>query len=117
MIGSASTEYDLSQNVRRECLRYVNEIFDEFGVAYDIVARGGVIISAGGFFFNDKMVEKHAPDYFGNMALGSLGDDGSGIDLGEVAGGTTSMMGKVTTWKFMAPPTGFLHGISVDAKA
>lgn len=26
------------------------------------------------------------------------------------------MMGKVTTWKFMAPPAGFLHGILVDRK-
>jgi len=48
------------------------------------------------------------------MALGSLGDDGSGINLGEAAGGATSMMGKITSWKFMAPPTGFLHGILVD---
>jgi len=116
MTGSASPEYDFTQNVRRECSERVDAIFDEFGVEYNIDVRGGVVICAGGFFFNDDMVQKHAPDYYGNMALGSLGDDGSGILLGEDAGGATGMMGKITSWKFMSPPKGFLDGIMVDRK-
>lgn len=114
MMGTASVEYDTSQNVRRECLRYSNDIFQEFGVEYDVLASGGVVVSAGGFFFNDEMVKQHAPKYQGNMALGSLGDDGSGITIGVEAGGATAMMGRCTAWKFLAPPKGFLNGIFVD---
>lgn len=116
MMGSASPEYDLSANVRRQCSKTVNDIFDEFGVQYDVFARGGVVICSGGFFFNDDMVQKHAPEYFGNMALGSLGDDGSGIQMAEDIGAATSLMSKITTWKFIAPPAGFLDGIMVDTK-
>lgn len=110
------TEYDFTGNVRRECMRISSELFEEFGQEQDVVASKGVIISAGGYFFNDKWVEKHAPDRRGNMPLGNMGDDGSGIELGQVAGGATAMMNRCTTWKFMAPPNGFLSAAFVDTK-
>lgn len=110
------TEYDFTGNARRECMRISGELFEEFGQEHDVTATKGVIISAGGYFFNDSWVEKYAPDRRGNMPLGNMGDDGSGIATGQGAGGAITMMNRCTTWKFMAPPNGFLSAAFVDTK-
>ncbi|GAA3165377.1 hypothetical protein GCM10020255_050610 [Rhodococcus baikonurensis] len=51
-----------------------------------IQARGGVILSAGGFVSNREMMRTHAPAYKGGIPLGTSGDDGKGINLGIEAG-------------------------------
>ena len=50
-------------------------------------ARGGVVLSTGGFIFNRAMVSRHAPQYLRNFRLGTAGCDGSGIRLGQSVGG------------------------------
>ena len=108
------TEYDISGNAKRETMRISESLFEEFDTEYEISVNKGIIITAGGYFFNDKWVAKYNPDRVGNMPLGNMGDNGSGIALGEEIGGKLHMMSRVTTWKFMAPPNGFLSGIFVD---
>jgi 3-oxo-5alpha-steroid 4-dehydrogenase len=111
------TEYDMSGNAKRETMRLSESLFEEFGTEYEVTAGKGVIITAGGYFFNEKMVAKYNPERVGNMPLGNMGDNGSGIGLGEEIGGKLHMMSRATTWKFMAPPNGFLCGIFVDTVA
>ncbi|MFC5463100.1 FAD-binding protein [Massilia niabensis] len=83
-----------------------------------VSARGGVILSAGGFVFNLEMVRKHRPVYAkvfrSIMRLGSMGCDGSGIDLGRSAGGATALMDNFYIGRSIAPPVGFVRGVMVD---
>jgi 3-oxo-5alpha-steroid 4-dehydrogenase len=77
-------------------------------------AREGVILAAGGFVFNREMILDFAPQYLPGPPLGSIGDDGSGIKLGEAVGGATARMSCVSAWRFITPPEDFVKGILVD---
>ena len=77
-------------------------------------ARGGVVLSTGGFIFNRAMVARHAPGYLHNFRLGTTGCDGSGIRLGESAGGEAAHMERVSAWRFINPPIAWARGIVVD---
>lgn len=77
-------------------------------------ARNGVILAAGGFVFNRKMIKEIAPAYIPGPPLGTLGDDGSGIKIGEDVGGTPAHMNRVSAWRFITPPEAFVKGILVD---
>jgi 3-oxo-5alpha-steroid 4-dehydrogenase len=79
-----------------------------------ISARSGVVIAAGGFVANRALLREHAPAYRGGLALGTAGDDGSGIALGVAAGGTTKYLDRVSCWRFITPPSAFLGGMLVD---
>lgn len=78
-------------------------------------ARRGVVISAGGFAFNRKMMRAHAPKFAAGYPLGTEGDDGAGITLGRSAGGAVGNMSRVSAWRFINPPYGFARGIIVNA--
>ena len=79
-----------------------------------IRARRGVVLAAGGFVNNRQMMRTHAPAFRGGLPLGTQGDDGSGIRLGESAGGATDRMTTVSAWRFLTPPSALLRGILVD---
>jgi 3-oxo-5alpha-steroid 4-dehydrogenase len=74
-----------------------------------------VILAAGGFIFNREWVSAHAPAFTAISPLGTAGDDGAGIAMGIDVGGTTAKMGNVTAWRFLAPPSAFLEGLTVGA--
>jgi 3-oxo-5alpha-steroid 4-dehydrogenase len=80
-----------------------------------IWARRGVVLTAGGFIQNREMLREHAPAYRGGLALGTPGDDGSGIRLGVAAGAATAELGSVSVWRFISPPSAFLGSVLVDA--
>ena len=67
-------------------------------------AKGGVILSAGGFILNKEMTEKYLPNFQRAMKLGTTGDTGSGIALGVSAGGVAERLGTDTAWRFINPP-------------
>jgi 3-oxo-5alpha-steroid 4-dehydrogenase len=92
----------------------IHKLESRFGIASRIRARGGVVISSGGFIYNREMVRKYAPDYAGCMPLGTPGDDGSGIDLGQSAGGTVDSMGNCAASRFICPPEAFVSGILLN---
>lgn len=79
-----------------------------------IRARDGVLLSAGGFIMNPKMVARHAPTYAKGMPNGTLGDQGSGILLGMSAGGATALMDKISAWRFINPPKAWSDAIVVN---
>ena len=72
-----------------------------------------VILAAGGFIYNREWVSAHAPAFTAISPLGTAGDDGAGIALGLTAGGTTAKMGNVAAWRFLAPPSALLEGLTV----
>lgn len=79
-------------------------------------ARRGLCLSAGGFIFNREMVAHYAPAYAAGMPLGSPGDDGGGIRLGQTAGAATDHMGRVSAWRFINPPLAWAQGVLVDGR-
>lgn len=91
--------------------------FEElFGTRSRVRARGGIIISTGGFIFNPEMVRDCAPGYSGTMPLGTPGDDGRGIRLGQAAGGALSSMDSCAASRFICPPEAFVSGILVNSR-
>ncbi len=98
------------------CLRAVLEQLEKtFGQVLRLHARNAVIISTGGFFYNRAMVEQYAPQSLPGMPLGTIGDDGSGILMGQSVGAKTALMENVSAWRFVNPPQSFIRGILIDA--
>ncbi len=79
-----------------------------------IRVRKGVILSSGGFINNRKMIAEEAPKYSPGTPLGTFGDDGSGIRLGQSVGGATGLMDRVSAWRFINPPLSFVKGVLID---
>ncbi len=79
-----------------------------------IRAHKGVLLAAGGFIFNRKMVAYYAPKYKSAYPLGTDGDNGAGIRLGQTAGGKAGNMDRVTAWRFINPPLSFARGMIVN---
>ncbi|MBB3052674.1 3-oxo-5alpha-steroid 4-dehydrogenase [Prauserella isguenensis] len=77
-------------------------------------ARRGVVLAAGGFVFNRPLLAEHAPAYRRGSSLGTIGDDGSGIALGESAGGRADRMHRVSAWRFFNPPLAMIDGVLVN---
>ena len=80
-----------------------------------IKANRGSLLSAGGFIFNSKMVADYAPKYKASYPLGTDGDNGAGIRLGESVGGKAENMDRVTAWRFINPPLSFAKGMIVNS--
>ncbi len=74
---------------------------------------GAVILSAGGFVFNREMKARYAGGFADIVPLGTVGDDGSGINLGVAAGGSTDHLERMTAWRFLSPPSALLEGVTV----
>ena len=81
---------------------------------YNARARKGVILAAGGFIFNKKRVRECNSLFSTCMPLGTYADDGSGISMGESAGGITSRMDKMAAWTFYVPPEALMQGVLVS---
>ena len=81
---------------------------------YRARARKGVILAAGGFIFNKKMVMHYNRIFETCLPLGTYADDGAGIGLGESVGGVTSHMDKMSAWRFYVPPEALMQGVLVD---
>lgn len=58
----------------------------QYGADRTIRARKGVVLSAGGFAFNDDMLAAHAPQLLGLEKLGTEGDDGRAIRMAQAVG-------------------------------
>jgi len=89
----------------------------QHGQRLRIRAHRGVCLAAGGFIWNRPMVAAYAPRYTSNMAMGSPGgDNGSGIRLGQTAGGAATLMERMSSWRFINPPSAWPKGILVNAR-
>ena len=81
---------------------------------YRARARKGVILTAGGFIFNNKRVKECNSIFCRCLPLGTYADDGSGIALGESVGGVTANMDKMSAWRFYVPPEALMQGVLVN---
>jgi 3-oxo-5alpha-steroid 4-dehydrogenase len=94
--------------------RPLRRIEQRRGVPYRVRARQGVVLAAGGFVFNRRMLTEHAPAYRAGSSVGTIGDDGTGIRLGQRVGGGTRQMHRVSAWRFYNPPLALVEGVLVD---
>ena len=105
-------------NVSERAAIAARALEDKVCVTRRIRARGGVVLTTGGFALNLGMLGRHRPFFADNykalMRLASLGCDGSGIELGRTAGGETARMDAVYAARNIAPPNALLHGVLVN---
>uniref|UniRef100_A0A7S2RYX0 FAD-dependent oxidoreductase 2 FAD-binding domain-containing protein n=1 Tax=Mucochytrium quahogii TaxID=96639 RepID=A0A7S2RYX0_9STRA len=110
-IGSGSPMFDPKRTMDRKCRSLEGLLFKKCGIVRNIIARDGVIIACGGFFFNQELVQKFAPKHVGFMPLGNLGDDGTWVEMGQKFGLKFGQLDRCSAWKFINPPYAFVRGI------
>jgi len=82
-----------------------------------IRARGGVVLTAGGFIYNPAMVEEHTPRAAHCVFyVGTDTDDGSGIRMGQGAGAAVKDMDALECSLPLNPPRRISVGILVNGK-
>ena len=86
------------------------------GRPWRVTARRGVVLAAGGFVFDAARMARHAPAYLGCLPLGTAGDDGAGLALGEAVGAATVGLERCAAWRFIYPPEAFVEGVLVDGR-
>lgn len=96
--------------LRRRC----ESIERDHSVVHRVRSRRGVVLCAGGFVFNREMVAEHIPEFLPGLPLGTHGDDGLGIQLGQSVGGKVDQMRRASAWRFLYPPNAFARGILVN---
>lgn len=84
-----------------------------FGQPVNIRATKGVVLATGGFYCNQRMIKQHAPSYAGGSPLGTMADDGSGIQLAMDLGAKTDLLDSVSAWRFINPPMSLVKGVLV----
>jgi 3-oxo-5alpha-steroid 4-dehydrogenase len=96
--------------------RRLDKLCSRHGRLLRLRARRAVVLCAGGFVFNPEMMRAYAPAYTScNFLAGTLGDDGSGIELGRSVGGATGQMDRCAAWRFINPPVSCTHGVLIGA--
>jgi len=104
----------LFPEIAAKLVRKANAISDTDGKTRSIRIDKAVILSAGGYIHNRKMVRHYAPNYLGAIPLGSIGCDGSGIRLGQSVGAHADGLEKVSAWRQFNPPAALASGIVVN---
>ena len=85
------------------------------GAGLRVEARQGVILTAGGFVFNDDMVSRHAPELLqANLRIGTDHDDGRGIRMAQACGAATVHMSAFECAVPITPPLGLMRGVIVN---
>ena len=80
-------------------------------------ARGGVVLTAGGFIYNPEMVDQHVPlAAHCVFYVGTDTDDGSGIRLGQGAGAAARHLDALECSLPLNPPRRISVGILVNGK-
>jgi len=86
-----------------------------------IRARGGVVLSTGGFAHSRSLLETSAPEvgrhYAAIQRLSTLGNDGSGLSMGLSAGAAVARMDSLYVARNIAPPESLLAGVLVNRAA
>ena len=77
-----------------------------------------MVLASGGFVYNLALLRRHSPLlgqlHSALLRLGSMGCDGSGIALGQSAGGATGLMDRFFLGRPLAPPEAFIYGVLVN---
>ena len=88
-----------------------------FGETVTLRARRGVVLTAGGFIFNDDMLRQHCPPLArGTFKVGTEGDDGRGIRMAQALGASVRNMYAGEVSLPITPPRTLIHGILVNGQ-
>lgn len=116
MLPSSFPGFNITNGIAERYWKRANVLKSMHSIARRIRARQGVCLSTGGFIQNRPMVQHYAPGYSASMAMGSPGDNGSGIRLGQTVGGAVDRLERISSWRFLNPPQAFAAGMLVNAK-
>ncbi len=95
--------------------RVVGVLASRFGERLAVKARRGVVLSAGGFIWNDGMLRRHAPQLLlGTWKVGTEADDGRGIEMAQAVGARVKNMHAGEVALPVIPPRQLIEGIIVD---
>lgn len=97
--------------VARRLSARLEQIERRFARPWRVRARRGVVLATGGFAANRAMVRELAPGYAAGVSLGTLGEDGSGIEMGRALGAATAHLDRFSAWRFFTPPAALVKGI------
>jgi succinate dehydrogenase/fumarate reductase flavoprotein subunit len=82
-----------------------------------VKVRKGIILCAGGFNMNEKMLKKYAPLLRrANEAIGNPGDTGTGIMMGMGVGAAAINMNEGFVCIPFYPPSSFTYGIFINSR-
>lgn len=81
-----------------------------------IRARCGVVLSTGGFIFNQQMMREHGARYLHTFKVGATGCDGSAIRLGSSVGAASAQLERISAWRFLSPPLCWPKGMVVNGR-
>ena len=115
--SGAKTRFDTrcTALVRERDGRLSGARLETFGEARLVRARGGIVITTGGFVLNDEMLEAYRPEARRcSMRVAADGDDGSGIRLGMAAGAGTRHLDKVSVSLPVTQPWELKSGLLVN---
>ena len=115
LINSLANKFAVLEPSTGTLIRKLVHLLRRCGTVRRLRVNNGVILSAGGFIYNRRLLAQLAPAY---KPARPLGEDciGLGICLGVGAGAQVEHMEKVSAWRFYAPPNCVLKGIIVNEK-
>jgi 3-oxo-5alpha-steroid 4-dehydrogenase len=111
---------DITYDTRVERLivddgRVVGAVASRFGERTTVRVRRGVVLTAGGFIWNDEMLQRFAPKLLlGTWKVGTEADDGSGIEMAQAVGARVKNMHAGEVSLPIIPPRQLIQGIIID---
>jgi 3-oxo-5alpha-steroid 4-dehydrogenase len=95
--------------------RVVGVVATRYGQPVTVKAHRGVLLTAGGFIWNDDMLRRHAPTLLrGTWKVGTEADDGRGIEMAQAVGARVKNMHAGEVALPLIPPRRLIEGIIVD---
>ena len=95
--------------------RVVGAVAARYGERVTVKAHRGVVLTAGGFIWNDEMLRRHAPSLLlGTWKVGTEADDGRGIEMAQAVGAQVKNMHAGEVSLPIIPPRRLTEGIIVD---
>ncbi|MBX7161478.1 MAG: FAD-binding protein, partial [Acidimicrobiia bacterium] len=79
-------------------------------------ATGGVVLSSGGYVFARELMQRYGGPYADTAPLGTIGDDGAALRLGEAVGAATGQLDRYAASRFICPPDAFVCGVLVNSR-
>ena len=95
--------------------RVVGVVAQSYGTESVFLARRGVVLTAGGFIWNDDMLRRHAPTLLrGTWKVGTEADDGRAIEMAQSVGAQVKNMHVGEVSLPIIPPRDLIQGIIVN---
>jgi len=95
--------------------RVVGAVASRYGAPLRIRAHRGVVLTAGGFIWNDELLRRFAPELLlGTWKVGTEADDGAGIEMAMAVGAGVRNMHAGEVSLPIIPPRQLIEGIIVD---